>query len=198
VYPKAPFTIITVTTAIFYLYSSLQKHSINTDALTGLNNRNRMEQYLSQRIDHADHNPFYLFIADVDCFKQINDTYGHVAGDEALSTVATALKAQGKKYRSFFACRYGGDEFVFTIDKSEVASLREKPDAIVVSINEAIRQQIDQKNMQYQLRLSAGMAEVNRTDSDISDLIHQADEELYKEKNEIHDTKGFRGIRSNR
>jgi diguanylate cyclase (GGDEF)-like protein len=181
-----PFTIMTVTMAIFYLYSSLQKSAINTDALTGLNNRSRMEEVLEQKTARADQVPFWLYIADADSFKQINDTYGHVSGDEALCMISDALKEEGMTFRTFFACRYGGDEFVFMVDENELTSAGLKPEDLGVSLNQNIEVLRQKRQTAYPLHLSIGMTRADTAGTAYRELLHQADDSLYREKEKVH------------
>jgi len=85
------------------------------DALTGLYNRRYMEQMLEREIALALRGGHGLGVvmADVDCFKCINDNYGHTAGDKVLCDVADMLRAGIRK--TDFACRFGGDEFVLIL-----------------------------------------------------------------------------------
>lgn len=79
-----------------------------TDALTGLNNRPFLEKKLGELIN--DDRSGTLFMIDLDNFKKMNDTYGHMVGDEVLKTFAEVLKMFARK--EDILCRLGGDEFV--------------------------------------------------------------------------------------
>lgn len=83
------------------------------DSMTKLANRNRINEYLSERFEEAQKNNGLLGveIMDIDYFKDFNDTYGHLAGDECLQAVAGILQKAQKKGKVFCG-RYGGDEFV--------------------------------------------------------------------------------------
>lgn len=86
-----------------------------TDALTGIPNRRYIDEVLSAECEraHRDGSPLSLAMADVDHFKDINDTYGHDAGDEVLRQLgALAREAAGGRH---IAARYGGDELVFVM-----------------------------------------------------------------------------------
>ena len=85
----------------------------NTDALTGLPNRNAMNTYLGKQFDEAEknHTLFGIGIIDVDYFKEYNDKYGHQVGDECLRKIGKAL-AKFSNNPDIFIARYGGDEFV--------------------------------------------------------------------------------------
>ena len=113
---------------------------------------------------------------DVDEFKTINDTYGHLAGDDALTCVAKALKqacAQFKK-RPFIA-RYGGDEFVVILEGTadDVAVVEERIQTEAASFNGPDRP--------YVIGLSIGIAAYVQGMT-TQELIAAADEELYKIK----------------
>ncbi len=82
-FSTAPFMIYTVTLSITCYFIDSQSMSINTDALTGLLDRHRSDELLKERSRHVDRRPFFLFMIDVDNFKKINDTYGHLQGVHA-------------------------------------------------------------------------------------------------------------------
>ncbi len=85
----------------------------NTDALTGLPNRNAMNNYLQQKFDEAERDGtlFGIGIIDIDNFKQFNDLHGHKVGDECLKCIGKAL-IKFNDNPKIFCSRYGGDEFV--------------------------------------------------------------------------------------
>jgi diguanylate cyclase (GGDEF)-like protein len=114
---------------------------------------------------------------DVDYFKNINDTYGHLEGDEALIRVANALKLGCTVCRRHpYIARYGGDEFII------VAELTEDE---IHELCSAIRSSLEELNAKsgvpYPLQLSIGYAEWKEGMTS-SDLLVAADYNLYKEK----------------
>jgi diguanylate cyclase (GGDEF)-like protein len=87
------------------------RRQARADALTGLGNRRAFDERLDREIEHAlaTGNPLSVVVSDLDGFKQINDSWGHVNGDEVLRTAAAAMRAA---LRDQDACyRWGGDEF---------------------------------------------------------------------------------------
>ena len=86
------------------------------DALTGMPNRRMMEQALEDAVArHRDgHRSHGLLIVDIDHFKEVNDTYGHAAGDAAIADLAAILKFEMRKHDQVF--RFGGEEFVVLMD----------------------------------------------------------------------------------
>lgn len=89
------------------------------DPLTQLNNRRAMERDLPERIleSRAYHRPLSLLILDVDCFKSVNDTYGHLVGDRVLQLLSYRLKHNLRAPDKLF--RYGGEEFVIILSNND-------------------------------------------------------------------------------
>ncbi len=119
---RAPFMWQLTSASVVLVYILLQHEQITLDALTGLNNRRRMEQYIDSRISRGE-DAFHFILIDVDDFKSINDKYGHVSGDEALKTVAKALMSHYAHTNAFIA-RYGGDEFCVVTSETDEPALK--------------------------------------------------------------------------
>ena len=95
------------------------REEAQSDALTGLGNRRSFDKALEVCIGNvADTKPLSLMIADIDHFKQINDTFGHVFGDAVLRGIAQVLKANIKGQDA--AARYGGEEFVILLPDTPI------------------------------------------------------------------------------
>ena len=148
------------------------------DALTGLNNRHafdtRMEEEFSRwsRYDY----PMSLIVLDIDNFKQINDTYGHKAGDKVLKVVGQHLNRQVRK--ADFPARYGGEEFVVLLPEISLDSAWQ--------VAEKIRMAIEQKGFHsgdtaVTVTVSSGVAEFKRGDTPES-AFNRADSALYHAK----------------
>lgn len=90
------------------------------DSLTGVPNRRMFDSILEQEWANArrNHQPLSVILLDIDYFKQYNDSYGHIRGDECLKSVAKALNGAATRSRDFFA-RFGGEEFVFILPETE-------------------------------------------------------------------------------
>jgi diguanylate cyclase len=105
------------------LYRELEKsqQEAHTDALTGLINRRGLEKRFElERIRAKQNNlPFSVIMIDIDHFKRINDTYGHLVGDSLLRGISTILKNQLR--RKDIAARYGGEEFLILLPESDLA-----------------------------------------------------------------------------
>jgi diguanylate cyclase (GGDEF)-like protein len=113
------------------------KASLETDPLTGLKNRVFFDRMLADEFEQARRQgkPLSVIMVDLDRFKQINDQFGHDAGDEALKRFAAALR-EGVGQQGF-ACRLGGDEFAVLLPGEDLDSARETADRIRQAVNQA-------------------------------------------------------------
>lgn len=149
-----------------------------TDALTGLPNRaaydERIREALSSWQRYQTH--FSVVVGDLDYFKNINDTYGHLAGDKVLRLIGKVLRA--KLRNSDFVARYGGEEFVVIMPSTRV----EAAYAAVEKIRAAIsKSPFNFHGKPVSVSMSFGVAEVLPDDGEES-VFGRADEMLYKAK----------------
>ena len=93
------------------------------DGLTGVANRRMLDSVIDVEWNNAQRNkqPLSVILLDIDYFKQYNDYYGHIQGDDCLKRVATALSKVGTRARDFFA-RYGGEEFILVLPETDAES----------------------------------------------------------------------------
>ena len=158
---------------ITYLYIYNLDSYIITDPLTGINNRNMINRYIKE-MDFD--NSYYVLIIDIDKFKNINDTYGHIEGDRALKYMANTLKKVSAN-QNYFLARYGGDEFIIFAKNTD-------EDIIVESINKINELLKDSKNdLGYEIKASTGYSLV---DDNIEKAIENADKMLYERKEIAH------------
>jgi diguanylate cyclase (GGDEF)-like protein len=150
-----------------------------TDGLTGLFNRRHFMPLAEAEINraHRYERPIYVGLADLDLFKQINDTHGHAAGDEVLRSVSQLFRTTLRQ--SDWVCRYGGEEFAFVFPETtleEAQSLAERLRQCVaehcVEVEGAIR---------LSITLSLGLADASACSLD--QALKRADNALYKAKN---------------
>ena len=147
-----------------------------TDALTGLFNRSYMEKKIAELL--AEGRNGMLFIMDMDNFKQVNDTFGHIAGDKALQIFADAIKKNTR--RMDVIGRLGGDEFVvFFADMTDKEIAAEKARAITNSFLEKFRAAHCMDNVS----VSIGIASAPEDGTDFTTLYKRADKALYHIKN---------------
>lgn len=154
--------------------------SANTDPLTGLNNRAALETALRREIDLAQRHgaPLSLIVADIDHFKNINDTYGHAVGDNALQ--ALALCAARTARGSDILFRYGGEEFVILLSNTG-------PNGALL-LAERLRRAVQEMPLMcgdacFNMSISAGLSTLEPGDG-IENLFQRADSGLYLAKQE--------------
>lgn len=176
--PNIPSISVGVTLAFLFVYIDLQNLMISVDTLSGLNNRNQMIRYLGARMKtEAGINKLYVFMLDVNKFKKINDTYGHIEGDQALIRCANALKAANKSNNNFIG-RYGGDEFIIISDLPNDKAADELCEKITALLQDICKTE----SVPYDLSFSYGYTSYNKEMKTIQDLISKADEMLYEAK----------------
>ncbi len=103
-----------ITLGLLLVQLNMQNQLLQVDHLTGAYNRRQLDRYLAYRVENASDRPFAAILLDVDNFKTINDTYGHLEGDVALCNTVRIL--QSCLRHNDFIARYGGDEFVLLLD----------------------------------------------------------------------------------
>lgn len=175
---KASILPAAIFSVIVGIFITMQDANINSDALTGMNNRRKAEEYLTDRVKSvSEKKPLYLYMGDLNNFKKINDTYGHAVGDEALILCSKALKRTIGQYGGF-AARYGGDEFLLSWnpDKDREAD----PEAFIKDVN-AFLQELS-KDKPYQLVMTMGYACCTDAKTPLISYIRQADSMLYQRK----------------
>lgn len=149
-----------------------------TDSLTGLSNRRAFDDEIQRRFAEWQRRrtPFSLMILDIDNFKEVNDSCGHQAGDEALSRIGQVITNNSRQMD--FRCRYGGDEFVLILPDTSVQDTRIAAERIRAAIDRIVVRNGDQSRT---LSCSVGAARIGTSD-DVTRLIRRADEALYKAK----------------
>ncbi|MBA4384723.1 MAG: hypothetical protein C0410_08305 [Anaerolinea sp.] len=160
------------------LYQELQQVAIR-DSLTGLLNRRGLQEMGLREIDRCCRykRSISALMIDIDHFKSINDNYGHLAGDQALVSLAIFCK---EKMRSIdLVCRLGGDEFLVLLPESNLETTRILAKRLCVAISESY---IETNIGNLRITVSIGVAELNNSMTELEDLIQAADKALYLAK----------------
>jgi diguanylate cyclase (GGDEF) domain len=163
------------TMIILFVYLNSQNQLISTDPLTSLNNRNQLQRYL---LLQREAKTSFVIMVDVDHFKQINDTYGHMEGDRALVLVSRALKkACGLLRMSIFLCRYGGDEFL-------MIAQTKTPKEVLKVVRGCLQEEIENRksSLTYTIEVSMGYANWDGRAATFRDSIVAADQKMYEDK----------------
>ena len=147
-----------------------------TDALTGVYNREFMKEFLSKKIEESKryHFPLSIAIIDIDFFKKINDTYGHLTGDCVLKELSNLMK---KNFRgSDTIIRYGGEEFLIIMPFTNLNDAYLK----IERFRKSVENYLFCKKQKLHITISAGVTELEN--EDMNKFIQKADEKLYKAK----------------
>ena len=148
---------------------------VMVDSVTGLNNRNYWELINNGSIFYPyNSKEFTLIIIDIDNLKEINDNFGHLAGDEAIKIVGESIKRNIRK--EDLGVRYGGDEFIILLFNRDKRAAKTVIERIRKEINDLSHKQ------GINIQISAGAAYYNSTKRNMGDLIKMADRDLYREK----------------
>ena len=176
--PNMPVVAACIIISITLVMMSMQESRISSDALTGLNNRRRAEAFLEDEMSHASADrPVRLFIIDMNHFKAINDTYGHLEGDHALQLMAESLRDVCSQTNAF-ACRWGGDEFAVIATRQTP----QDPDTITTLIKRTLQEKAHDAQVPYKLECSVGYASCESESEQLNALVARADEMLYQNK----------------
>lgn len=162
--------------------NTMLEYLINIDPLTGVYNRRYLEQQLKiqWKIAIRQKEDITIFMLDIDFFKKYNDTYGHLAGDDALQNVAKVLSRSFLKSTDFVA-RYGGEEFIILTIGGDQSQIALYADAIIKKISQLniLHSGSDKTVLTASLGYSSCCPDDEKNPFD---LIRQADQALYKAK----------------
>jgi diguanylate cyclase (GGDEF)-like protein len=167
-----------VVLSIFIVFLNIQNHSMNTDYLTGVNNRKNLEAFLKKKVEASmGDKTFSAILIDLNNFKSINDTFGHDMGDNALQT-SSKLLASCLRSNDFVA-RFGGDEFYIVLDISDKKDL----EALVCRIKKCFENYNKSLDQPYKLGLSMGYAVYDcHSHMSVEDFQKHIDILMYKDK----------------
>lgn len=159
------------------------KRLASIDGLTGLQNRHAFNQYLAEqiRLSVRMNRPIGLLMIDIDLFKEFNDTYGHLGGDDCLQRIAIAMSESLVRPTDYIA-RYGGEEFVVLLPDTCIEGATIVANRLLMAVQDlAIPHQSSPEEI---ITISIGVTSCCTPDIDKNSLIQQADILLYKAKND--------------
>lgn len=169
---------------IHNLRSALRKarESELTDPLTGISNRRGFQLRIASEMERAmrDGTPLSLVLADLDHFKNVNDRFGHLIGDEVLRFFAATISRNVDE--GGLASRYGGEEFAILMPDTDLARACERAEAMRRSVEAARLYVAESREQIGRVTASFGVAEFAIED-DFASLVRRADHHLYEAKN---------------
>jgi diguanylate cyclase (GGDEF)-like protein len=160
------------------LMSTLRESALR-DPMTGLHNRRFLQEYVDILVSYTDRNKssFAVLMADLDYFKQINDTYGHEAGDATLKALAKTLTTCVRA--SDLVIRYGGEEFLIILRDTDP----DKSMQVAEKIREAIENmKVELTGTVVQRTISVGVAGYPNDSTSFWQVVKYADVALYQAK----------------
>jgi len=156
--------------------SSFVAGATTKDELTGLYLREVFDVFLKKEIEEANrkNTSLCLLMIDIDNFKKINDTHGHLKGDEVLNKIGTAINDSVREMD--LAARYGGEEMVVLMPRVDIEQAYKAAQRIRITIEEI-------QFKEFFVTVSIGLSQTNRLTDTPGKLINAADVALYKAKN---------------
>jgi len=174
------FVFIVLAVVLLFVSSSAVEQKLFKDSLTGMYNRGFFVSFLKAQIKTLKRKdyPVVIFIADIDHFKSINDTYGHPFGDKVLTNVSGVMNDFMRKTDCL--ARYGGEEFAAIMPGLKMENAHD----VIQRIHKAVCSTVtsdESGDMKIKVTISIGVAQLNRNAS-IENAIKNADIALYEAK----------------
>lgn len=160
-------------------YSQMEDMAMK-DGLTGIYNRTYMIQKINEYISSVvlNNSSLAILMFDIDKFKNINDEFGHLFGDEVIRVCANIAKETAERYNGFSA-RYGGEEFVVVLQEEAIEKLQD----IASQLHNQIKQtKIEYRGSSLHINVSIGVAAYPTTCKNPAELIDRADKAMYYSK----------------
>ena len=177
---------IAVFGVLYVIFINMQESSINSDQLTGMNNRRKAADFVSETLSGVSpERPLHLYMIDINAFKLINDTYGHSEGDQALIILAQSIKRIAPEFNAF-AARLGGDEFLFACSLPEDTD----PNLPIQRIREAVQSACETQGKPYLLSISSGYSVCDDPSVSFTQYLKEADNRMYKNKEQYYREQG--------
>lgn len=152
----------------------------NRDGLTGLYNHRMFYSMLENEIARSQRykRPVAMLMIDIDHFKGVNDTYGHVAGDRILEMLSRIIEQSVRQQDK--VCRYGGEEISVILPEANIHNAAEMAERLLVAVEKAVFR--DDSGHEIKITVSIGVAAFPEQAETLQDLVNAADAALYAAK----------------
>jgi diguanylate cyclase (GGDEF)-like protein/putative nucleotidyltransferase with HDIG domain len=181
----SPFMALLPVVPLYLIYKTLKMPALERetqlDAKTGLINARHFNESLAKELERANRfdRPITIVMADLDFLRNINNNYGHIAGDEVLIGIANILKSSFRGYDT--VARFGGEEFSILVPEATPEQVFPRIDEIRKTI-EAARFEISTSATPISATMSFGIAGRQGQDINMTEIVHNADLALYHAK----------------
>ncbi|MFH0959427.1 MAG: GGDEF domain-containing protein, partial [Pseudomonadota bacterium] len=185
VWNASPFAIILFLFPLYLIYSTLRipalERKTEIDQKTGLFNHHYFMQHLTKELDRSNRfdRPLSIIMLDLDLLRNINNTYGHLAGDEVLIAIARILKQSVREYD--VVARFGGEEFIIMLPETTVQQSFDRAEIIRRTIEDT-EFAVTTSVTPIKVTISLGLAERESFVQTPEEIIHNADTALYHSK----------------
>lgn len=170
---------------LYLIYSTLRvpalERKTEIDPKTGLFNHEYFKKHLSNELARANRfdRPISVILADLDLLRNINNTYGHLAGDDVLIGIAHAMKNAVREYD--VVCRFGGEEFAILLPETDITHAFERAEIIRKKVEE-LEFSVSTSITPIKVTISLGVAHRENFSQSQEEIIHNADLALYHSK----------------
>ncbi len=185
VWDQNPFALVLFSLPLYLIYSTLRvpalERQTETDSKTGLFNHGYFMQQVESELRRASRfdRPLTIIMADLDLLRNINNTYGHLAGDEVLIKIASILKESVREYD--VVARFGGEEFAILMPETDSRKAFDRAEKIRQAI-ERTAFVVSTSVTPIKVTISIGIAGRERFNQPAQEIIHNADTALYHSK----------------
>ncbi|MEO5952760.1 MAG: diguanylate cyclase [Chloroflexia bacterium] len=180
-----PWLVIPALSPLVLIYKTLTipqlRHDARIDAKTGLLNAKHFSECFTAELDRARRfdRPLSLIMADLDLLRNVNNTYGHLAGDKVLTEIGRVIQSTIREYD--IAGRFGGEEFAIVLPEVGMEEARHIGERLRAAVEQTIIK-IATSETPIQVTMSMGLASLTPNTSTLTELLHAADVAVYQAK----------------
>ena len=185
IWPVNSYAALLVVSPLYLIYLTLQvpalRRQAESDAKTGLFNARHFNQALDKELERAERfdRPLSVIMADLDYMRNVNNTYGHLAGDAVLTGISRLLRESVREYD--MVARFGGEEFAILLPEATPEQVRSRIEALRAAIETAAFE-VSTSATPLKVTMSFGIAGRRRPGQKAEEIVQNADKALYQAK----------------